>query len=55
MVTGYKCRCGNKHIIEENVKEDRVKFKKSCHRCMKIKRLKKKANQRGKPKKYYLS
>lgn len=54
MTTGFKCKCGNKHLIDDGKKEDNIKNKKSCHKCLKIERLKRKANQRGKIKNYYL-
>lgn len=53
MVTGYTCRCGNKHIVEDGTKEDTVKKKSSCHRCHAKKLLMRKANRRGKDKQYY--
>lgn len=56
MTTGYRCgRCGHEHIIDDGKQENTIRIKKTCRKCNKIKRLKSKANRRGKPKDYYLN
>ncbi len=55
MKVGYTCACGNSTVREiEGKGQNRIKHKKSCTKCLKIKRLKSKANKRGLKKDSYL-
>ena len=53
---GYRCACGYDTIREiEGDGKNHVLQKKTCPKCLKRKRLRAKANKRGKPKDYYFS
>ncbi len=55
MKVGYICDCGNSTVREiEGSGQKNIKYKKSCAKCLKIKRLKSKANKRGLKKDTYL-
>lgn len=51
----YKClKCGKVRVVEVSVDEaHKVKHKKTCYECRRKKRLRSKANSRGKRKYYY--
>ena len=51
---GYQCTCGYNTIREmEGDGKNRIKQKRSCPKCLQRKRLRAKANKRGKKKDYY--
>ena len=55
MKVGYICVCGHTTVREiEGSGQNRIKHKRSCVKCLKIKRLKAKANKRGLKKDTYL-
>ncbi len=53
---GYHCACGHNTIREiEGDGKNQIVQKKTCPQCLRRRRLKAKANKRGKPKDYYLN
>ena len=56
MKVGYICACGNSTVRTiEGSGQNRIKHKRTCSKCLKVKRLKAKANKRGLKKDSYLT